>query len=136
MNALHKDPGTVDASRRSFLVGSAATGLVMGFADPLGLLGAGEAQAAGRLAPTVWFDMGADGICTVHVAKAEMGQHVGTALAQLVAEELELNWRDMRIDYPAADPKYNDPLLGALITGGSWSVNFNYDTMSRAGAAT
>ena len=135
MSAIRNDPGMVDQSRRSFLIGSAATGLVMGFADPLGVLGAGEAQAAGRLAPTVWFDMGADGICTLHVAKAEMGQHVGTALAQLVAEELELAWRDMRIDYPDADPKYNDPLLGALITGGSWSVNFNYETMSRAGAA-
>jgi len=129
------DSGTVDPSRRSFLIGSAATGLVMGFADPLQMLSAGEAHAAGRLAPTVWFDMGADGICTVHVGKAEMGQHVGTAMAQLVAEELELAWRDVRIDYPAADPKYNDPALGALVTGGSWSVNFNYDAMSRAGAA-
>src|SRR5262245_1732801 len=117
MSASRKDIGTVDQSRRSFLVGSAATGLVMGFADPLQVLGAGEAYAAGRLAPTVWFDMGADGVCTLHVAKAEMGQHVGTALAQLVAEELEISWRDMRIDYPDADPKYNDPLLGALITG-------------------
>jgi isoquinoline 1-oxidoreductase len=135
MNAIRRNVEPVEPSRRSFLIGSAATGLVMGFADPLNVLGAGEALAAGRLAPTVWFDMGADGVCTVHVAKAEMGQHVGTALAQLVAEELEIAWRDMRIDYPDAHPKYNDPVLAALITGGSWSVNFNYDAMSRAGAA-
>jgi isoquinoline 1-oxidoreductase len=126
---------TLDLTRRSFLIGPAAAGIVMGFADPFGMLSAGEALAAGKLAPTVWFDLGADGICTVHVGKAEMGQHVGTALAQLVAEELELAWKDVRIDYPTANPKFNDPLLGAIITGGSWSVNFNYDAMSRAGAA-
>jgi isoquinoline 1-oxidoreductase subunit beta len=125
----------INHSRRSFLIGSTATGLVMGFVDPFHALSAGQALAAGKLAPTVWFDMGADGVCTVHVAKAEMGQHVGTALAQLVAEELELAWKDVRIDYPTANPKFNDPMLGALITGGSWSVNFNYDAMSRAGAA-
>ena len=135
MTAIRKDLGTADASRRSFLIGSAATGLVMGFVDPASLLGSGSALAAARLAPTPWFEVGADGICTVHVAKAEMGQHVGTALAQLIAEELEVAWKDIRLDYPVADAKMNDPVLDALLTGGSWSVNFNYDAMSRAGAA-
>jgi len=126
---------SVDSSRRSFLIGGAAAGLVMGFADPLRLLSTGEALAAAKMAPTPWFELGADGICTVHVAKAEMGQHVGTALAQLIAEELGVAWRDVRVSYPAANPRFNDPVLGALITGGSWSVNFNFDAMSRAGAA-
>ena len=125
----------VDPSRRSFLIGTAAAGLVMGFVDPLRMLGTGEALAAAKMQPTPWFELAADGVCTVHVGKAEMGQHVGTAMAQLVAEELEVAWRDVRVDYPAAEPRFNDPILGALITGGSWSVNFNYDAMSRAGAA-
>lgn len=123
------------SSRRSFLIGTVATGVVMGFVDPLRILGTGEALAAAKMQPTPWFELAADGLCTVHVGKAEMGQHVGTALAQLIAEELELAWRDVRVDYPAAEPRFNDPILGALITGGSWSVNFNYDAMSRAGAA-
>jgi isoquinoline 1-oxidoreductase len=41
----------------------------------------------------------------------------------------------MAIALPDNDPKYNDPVLGALITGGSWSVRMNFDAMSRAGAA-
>ncbi len=36
----------------------------------------------------------------VHVNKSEMGQHVGTALAQEIAEELEVEWKNMRLDYP------------------------------------
>jgi len=56
-----------------------------------------------------------------------MGQGVGTALAQIVAEELEADWRDVRIDYPTSDPKY-----GLMLTGGSWSVNWTFDALSRA----
>src|SRR5689334_5308961 len=59
-----------------------------------------------------------------------MGQGVGTALAQIVAEELEADWKDIRVDYPTSDPKY-----GLMLTGGSWSVNWTFDTLSRAGAA-
>jgi isoquinoline 1-oxidoreductase subunit beta len=69
------------------------------------------------------------------VGKAEMGQHISSAMAQIVAEELEADWRMMAIALPDNDPKYNDPMLGALITGGSWSVRMNFDAMSRAGAA-
>ena len=42
---------------------------------------------------------------------------------------------DIGRHYPDSDPKYNDPVLGALLTGGSWSVRMNFDAMSRAGAA-
>ena len=70
------------------------------------------------------------GITTVHITKAEMGQHVGTALAQSVAEELEVDWNDVRIDYPDSHEKW-----GLMITGGSWSVNWTFDSLSRAGAS-
>ncbi len=40
--------------------------------------------------------MDADGKATVHVTKCEIGQHVGTALAQAVAEELEIDWNDVK----------------------------------------
>ena len=55
------------------------------------------------------------------VGKAEMGQHVSSAMAQIVAEELEADWRMMNIQLVDNDPKYNDPVLAALITGGSWT---------------
>jgi CO/xanthine dehydrogenase Mo-binding subunit len=74
--------------------------------------------------------MDADGLTTVNVAKSEMGQHVGTALAQALAEELEVRWEDVRIRHVDTDPKW-----GPMITGGSWSVNGTFDALSRAGAA-
>jgi isoquinoline 1-oxidoreductase subunit beta len=56
-------------------------------------------------------------------------------MAQLVAEELEASWKDMSVVLASNDPKYNDPVLGIHITGGSWSTEMNFDAMSRAGAA-
>jgi isoquinoline 1-oxidoreductase beta subunit len=119
-------------NRRHFLVGMAAgAGLTCGFSLLPELTGtAGEALAAGNFSPTVWYTIDGGGLVTVHVTKAEMGQHVGTALAQAVAEELEADWKDMRVDYP--DPS---PALGLMITGGSWSINWTFDTLSRAGVA-
>ena len=72
---------------------------------------------------------------TVTVGKADMGQHIASCMAQLVCEELGASWKDMRVSLASNDPKFNDPLLGAQVTGGSWSTMMNFDAMSRAGAA-
>ena len=64
-----------------------------------------------------------------------MGQHIASTMAQLVAEELEASWKDMNVVLASNDPKYNDPILGAQVTGGSWSTGMNFDAMCRAGAA-
>ena len=125
----------IDLHRRSFLIGGTAAGLAFGYATVSGLSVVGDAFAAGSFGPTAWYSIAPDGKVTVMVGKAEMGQHVSSAMAQIVAEELEADWRLMTIALPDNDPKYNDPVLGALITGGSWSVRMNFDAMSRAGAA-
>ena len=122
-----------DLSRRSFLVGSAATGLVLGYAT---LPGMNDAfAAAGNFDPSVWYSIAPDGLVTVTSGKADMGQHIASTMAQLVCEELGANWKDMRVQLSSNDPKFNDPVLGAQITGGSWSTMMNFDAMSRAGAA-
>jgi len=121
-----------DLRRRSFLIGGTAAGLACGY---VAVDGISTALAANNFGPTAWYSIGPDGIVTVMVGKAEMGQHVSSAMCQIVAEELEADWNKMRIQLPDNDPKYNDPVLGALITGGSWSVRMNFDAMSRAGAA-
>ena len=41
----------------------------------------------------------------------------------------------MNVVLASNDPKYNDPILGAQVTGGSWSTGMNFDAMCRAGAA-
>jgi len=121
-------------SRRNFLIGTSAAGALIAYASlpGSGALGAGEAAS---FEPTVWYSIDKTGKVTVTVGKAEMGQHISSTMAQIVAEELEASWKDMAVVLASNDPKYNDPLLGAQITGGSWSTNMNFDTMSRAGAA-
>ncbi len=125
-----------DLSRRSFLVGSAAAGLALGYSAVPGLLGADTAlAAAGNFDPSVWYSIAPDGIVTVTCGKADMGQHIASTMAQIISEELGSSWKDMRVQLASNDPKFNDPVLGAQITGGSWSTMMNYDAMSRAGAA-
>src|SRR5712692_5995718 len=119
---------TTELNRRDFLKTSAAgVGFVLTFRIAEG--GLGMASAAGSWEPNTAFTIDPSGIITVHITKAEMGQGVGTALAQIVAEELEADWRDVRIDYPTSEAKY-----GLMLTGGSWSVNWTFDALSRAGA--
>src|SRR6266699_2992512 len=125
-----------DLSRRSFLVGSAAAGLALGYSAVPGLLGADQALAAtANFDPSVWYSIAPDGIVTVTCGKADMGQHIASTMAQIVSEELGSSWKDMRVQLASNDPKFNDPVLGAQITGGSWSTMMNFDAMSRAGAA-
>lgn len=90
----------------------------------------GAARSESKIARNLWFEIDAEGRTTINITKAEMGQHVGTALAQSLAEELEVRWEDVRIRHVDTDPKW-----GVMITGGSWSVNWTFDTLSRAGAA-
>src|SRR3989440_7663395 len=115
-------------TRRTFLASAATAGAALTIRFPL--VGPGAADGAAAYDPNAALTITPDGLVTVHITKAEMGQGVGTALAQIVAEELEADWKDVRVDYPTNDPKF-----GLMLTGGSWSVNWTFDTLSRAGAA-
>ncbi len=124
-------------SRRRFLVGSAQAGLVMSLGTVLP--GCSQEQAASDMAsgdmsrsfaPTVWFEMDANGAVLINIAKAEMGQHVGTALARIVADELGADWETVSIKHVDTDPKW-----GYMVTGGSWSVFTSWTMLSQAGAA-
>ena len=109
-------------SRRGFLITVSAAGALFGLAAP--------AAAADRYGPTVWYDIDRQGVVTVHITRAEMGQHVGTAIARIVADELEADWSKVKIDHVDSDPKW-----GLMVTGGSWSVWQSYPQYSQAGAA-
>lgn len=118
-------------SRRGFLIGMAGAGATLAFARPGVSLAEPDAIVReGAWEPAVWYRIHLDGAIVVHVAEAEMGQHVGTALARIVAEELEADWNDVRLDHVDASGKW-----GYMVTGGSWSVHQNFDALSRAGAA-
>jgi isoquinoline 1-oxidoreductase len=131
MTKHQKINGLPHIDRRAFIVGTAATGLVIGYGVPR----IGESLAAANLETSQWVAISPDGKVWVTVGKADMGQHIASTMAQLVAEELESSWKDMNIVLASNDPKYNDPILGAAVTGGSWSTGMNFDAMCRAGAA-
>jgi isoquinoline 1-oxidoreductase subunit beta len=124
-----------DVSRRSFLITAGASGLVFGFGSVPGATFAAAVESAAPVEPSIWYSIAPDGIVTVNVAKADMGQHVASTMAQIVADELGASWGDMRVNLVGNDPKYNDPVLGANLTGGSWSTMMNFDLMSRVAAA-
>jgi isoquinoline 1-oxidoreductase subunit beta len=132
----HDQKPFAQINRRHFLVGTAATGLVFSYAAAPGIKEAlGAATAAQDFAPTAWYAISPEGKVIVTCGKAEMGQHISSTMAQLIAEELGAAWKDVSVVLASNDPKYNDPVLGAQITGGSWSTSMNFDAMSRAGAA-
>ncbi|MBN9597716.1 MAG: xanthine dehydrogenase family protein molybdopterin-binding subunit [Afipia sp.] len=135
MNKHIKLETSTDLSRRSFIVGTSAAGLALGFASVPGSSAFAAPAAPATFDPSVWYSIAPDGLVTVTCGKADMGQHIASTMAQLVAEELGASWKDMRVQLASNDPKYNDPVLGAQITGGSWSTMMNFDAMSRAGAA-
>ena len=124
-------------SRRSFLAGTAGTTLVMGFGSVLPGCSREEAAeeivdngASNKFSPNVWFEIDGTGHVLVNIAKAEMGQHVGTALARIVADELGADWSRVSIKHVDTDPKW-----GYMVTGGSWSVFTSFTMLSQAGAA-
>src|SRR5262245_6853390 len=114
-------------SRRAFLVGLAGAAITFGFAP-----GEGTAEEPGSstFEPTIWYSIDRDGIVTVNITRAEMGQHIGTAVARILADELEVDWSNVRISAVDTDPKW-----GVMSTGGSKSVWLDFPVYSRAGAA-
>ena len=97
-------------SRREVLVGSAAgAGLVIGYSVlPNAVDSASKAIAAGNWDHQQYLTMDTDGKAYVYVTKCEIGQHVGTALAQAVAEELEINWDDVNVCLLYTSPSPRD----------------------------
>ena len=132
-------------SRRGFLIAMIGGGVMLGYARSglaaVEFLASGtqqflpsgtqaESSASELFEPTIWYGIDPSGAVTVNVIRAEMGQHVGTALARIVADELEADWSKVRIVEVDTDPKW-----GEMVTGGSWSVWQSFPVLSRAGAA-
>jgi isoquinoline 1-oxidoreductase subunit beta len=69
------------------------------------------------------------------VNHSEMGQGVYTALPMLLAEELDADWNKVGFEAAPVDPKYNHPVFGMQITGGSTSVWSAFEQFRQAGAA-
>ncbi len=124
--------------RREFLRVSAALGggLLIGFrwAGPAAAGTPVGAEPAEDLAPNAFVRIAPDGRVTVIVNKAEMGQGISTALAMLLAEELDADWSQVGFEFAPAEPAYVDPNFGIQMTGGSSSIPGMSEPMRKAGA--
>ena len=124
-------------TRREFLIRSATTaaGASLGIAfGPALLNGAQAATGMAAFTPAIWFTITPDSKTIMHVVKAEMGQHIGTAFAQIIAEELEVKWDDVRLDQPV-ESNETFGVYGLAYTVNSGSVTTEFDRIARAGAA-
>lgn len=124
----------VKLHRRDFLKAGLAVsgGLLLGvrFDDA-------QASDATPFAPNAFVRIGPDDSVTVIAKHLEMGQGVHTGLATLLAEELDADWAQIRIEAAPADAsRYNNLNWGAYQgTGGSSSINNAWQQMREAGAS-
>ncbi len=126
-----------DMTRRGFLISMAATGAAFGFPlatqaamNPVAADGAPIKAAGQTFEPTLWYWIDTDGQVNVNITRAEMGQHVGTAIARILADELEVSWENVHITHVDTDEKW-----GTMVTGGSWSIWQSWPVYRKAGAA-
>ncbi|MFC5357219.1 xanthine dehydrogenase family protein molybdopterin-binding subunit [Azospirillum himalayense] len=119
-------------SRRGFLIGAAlvGAGLEIGFSKT------GSAEAAGTFVPNAFIRIPPEGKIALVMPSVEMGQGIYTAVAMLIAEELEVPLDDVVLEHAPADPsRYANPVIGEQVTGGSFAIRGVYEPMRRAGAA-
>ncbi|NYE63899.1 isoquinoline 1-oxidoreductase beta subunit [Duganella sp. 1224] len=121
-------------NRREFLKTTAVVGggLTLGVFLPAQL---DQAVAAGTLhTPNAWVHIADDNTITLLSARSEMGQGVYTAMPMLIAEELGVDIRKIKVEIAPVAPVYTNALLGAQITGGSTSVRDGWEKLRIAGA--
>jgi isoquinoline 1-oxidoreductase beta subunit len=126
----------MNASRRRFIVGSAAAGagLALGLRIPFGTDLARAADGTPEI--NAWVVVKPDDTCVIRIARSEMGQGTLTGLAQLVAEELECDWK--RVTTESITPGQNlarKRVWGEMSTGGSRGIRTSHDYVRRGGAA-
>lgn len=141
----------INPSRRRFLTASASAGggLLLG----ISLTGCDQSASGKALIrkiatenenqpssgpdflPNVFLRITADDIVTIQLPSSEMGQGISTALPMLIAEELEVQWSNIRIQFAPAHPAFANPNNRGQVTGGSQSIRGFWQPLREAGAA-
>lgn len=126
---------TTQFNRRSFLKVSAAAGggMVLGFSWLSGCMPKSETALA---IPEEWFDIngfikiGDTGLVTIFSPNPEIGQNVKTSMPMIVAEELDVDWKNVVVE----QAKLNTDLYQGQIAGGSQSIRRGWEPLRMAGA--
>lgn len=134
-----------NTSRRHFVIGSSAiaTGLAIGF-DLSFMSTAHAAMGTGTTAMTplatpeigVWVVVKPNDDVVVRIVRSEMGQGTITGLAQMVAEELQCDWKKVSYDYPSPGENLKrNKVWGSYSTGGSRGIRTSEQYVRKGGAA-
>jgi isoquinoline 1-oxidoreductase beta subunit len=127
-------------SRRRFLTVSAAVGggLLIGFTvrPSVGDADAAESTAGVSFAPNAFIRIGSDGQVVLIMPYVEMGQGTYTSIPMLIAEELEVDLKQVRLEHaPPNEKLYGNPLLGGVqCTGNSNAIRGSWQPLRQAGA--
>lgn len=130
-------------NRRQFIKGAALAtgGLVIAFTVPAitpkrRLISQAEPISGTRnaLAPNAFLKIGADDTITITLSHCEMGQGISTSLAMLIAEELDADWKKIKVEDAPATVAYYHTMYGTQRTGGSSSLLSEFDRYRNAGA--
>ena len=95
-----------------------------------------DAEAANGFAPNAFIHIGGDGQVVLTMPYVEMGQDTYTAIPMLIAEELEVDLKQVRVEHAPPDEKlYGNPLLGGIqATGNSNAIRASWQPLREAGA--
>jgi isoquinoline 1-oxidoreductase beta subunit len=121
-----------NTSRRKFIVGTGAVAGALVIGCSYRVPDAGKAGVTFQ--PNAFLRVSSDNSITIVVGASEMGQGVRTSLPQLVAEELDVDWSQVRVEQADANDAFKNPFMGMQVTGGSTSVRAYWETVRRAGA--
>jgi len=120
--------------RRDFLKVSVAAGgglLVTLYAEPLESLLAQAPPSNVNYLPAAFVHVSADNLVTITAKNPEVGQGVKTSMPMLIAEELDVDWKDVRIEQADLD----EARYGRQFAGGSTATPINWDPLRQVGAA-
>ena len=133
--ASDRSASDADLSRRIFLINSAVagSGLVLSLSLPFSQ---GRARGTDSFAPNAFIRIGIDGQIVLTMPYVEMGQGTYTSIPMLIAEELEVGLKQVRLEHAPPDEKlYANPLLGVQATGNSNAIRGAWKPLREAGAA-
>ena len=128
----------IPLSRRSFMVTAGGFSAAVAFGGTTSNAFAQAMKAGKPFHPNAWVTIGADNVVTIVSPAAEMGQGVMTAMPALVAEDMDADWKNVKVVQAPADAKnYGNRLFGgAQVTGGSRTTQGYYMPLRIVGAQT
>jgi len=122
-------------SRRAFLRAGAAAGGGLLLSVSLPALMRNAEAGPNSFAPNAFVRIDRKGGVTLTMPQVEMGQGTYTSMSMLMAEELEVELGQVRVEHAPPDDKlYANPIFGIQGTGGSTSVRAFWEPLRRAGA--